>query len=88
MLHAMGSMDTATRRGAEAVYNAQLAAQPDVVAQGLLNAILPASAQPDGVRILSAVLLRQIADPKRPHWGNMSPPVRMCIMCIVYPQQV
>lgn len=74
MLHAMLSADNANRGAAEAAYTAQLAAQPDVVAQGLLNSLIP-GAFPDGVRIMAAVLLRQLVDPKRGHWSRMSPPV-------------
>ncbi len=75
LLHAMMSADNAQRGAAEAVYTAQLESQCENVAQALLQALV-AGPSPDGSRVMSAVLLRQLADPKRPYWSRISPQVR------------
>jgi hypothetical protein len=77
ILHAMQSPDNAHRRAAEAAYN-QCLLNPEEVAQGLL-ACLPAGSQPDNVRIMAAVLIRQLVDSKRGHWDQMSPQAREAI---------
>lgn len=82
ILHALLSPDGAQRGAAEAAYEQAKAASPEAVASGLL-ACLPVGAQPDGVRIMAAVLLRQFVDNKRPQWAAMSPQVR--IMHVVHP---
>jgi len=71
LVHAMMSADNAYRKAAEAAYT-QALSSPELVVQGLLGC-LPAGAQPDGARLLAAVLLRQIVDAKRGHWALMSP---------------
>lgn len=74
LLHAMQSPDNTHRQGAETVYNQCLATNPEEVAQGLLSSLTP-GAQPDNVRIMAAVLIRQLVDHKRGHWARLSPQV-------------
>ena len=83
ILHALLSPDGAQRGAAEAAYEQAKAASPETVASGLL-ACLPVGAQPDGVRIMAAVLLRQFVDNKRPQWAAMSPQVRITHTCRPY----
>jgi hypothetical protein len=74
ILQAMMSADSAHRGAGETAYNKILAESPDTLTQGLLNC-LPTGAQSDSIRIMAGVMLRQLLDPKRGHWANMSPPV-------------
>lgn len=76
ILHAMQSPDNSHRQAAEAAYNQFLANSPEEVALGLLGC-LPSGVQPDNVRIMSAVLIRQLVDHKRGHWARLSPQVYM-----------
>jgi hypothetical protein len=82
ILHALLSPDGAQRGPAEAAYEQAKAASPEAVASGLL-ACLPTGAQPDGVRIMAAVLLRQFVDSERPQGGAISPQVRLIRVFLV-----
>ena len=75
MAAAMMSPNNAERRGGEAAYRRALKASTDGVVQGLLQC-LPCGAQEDGVRIISAVLLRQLMDHTKQAWTRVSPQTR------------
>jgi hypothetical protein len=68
----MLSANNQERRGAEAAYRLALQANTEAVVQGLLSC-LPAGAQPDPVRIIAAVLLRQLLDHSKEPWSRVSP---------------
>ena len=73
ILRALMSPVGSDRTAAESAYTQMLAA-PESCAAGLLGC-LPAGAQPDEIRLMAAVMLRQLLDHARGHWARMSPQV-------------